>query len=156
MRTRFFLPCLIVLVVSILALYGYSIQNPALVVTAYLNLSVRSESNREPGFGWILEQNTSFSLIKWPQPAVEEIEVVSSYAFNETRTTPVQFAVSFCLDRINRTVLTRNLTITGGYSAVVSSTFASIERGTHNLTIAVYVPGFEEDKTQLNWTITIP
>lgn len=156
MRTKIFLAYLLILVVAIALFYCYRISPPTLIVTAYLDLAVSRDSSSRPGFGRILEQNTSVSLIKWPQTAIEKIDVNQKYAFNETRTTPVQFAVSFCLDETNKTVLTPNLTITGAYSAVVSSNFPGISQGTHNLTIALYIPGFEEEQHQLKRFITIP
>jgi hypothetical protein len=85
------------------------------------------------------------------------VNPIPRYTFNETRATPVHFAVSIYLDGTNKTVLTRdNLTTTGDYSAVVSSTFPGIDRGTHDLTIAVYVPGSEDAKDQLKKLVTIP
>lgn len=156
MRTKVFLAYLLILLVVIAVFYCYRIQPPTLIVTAHLDLTVSRDSSSRPGFGWILEQNTSVSLVKWPQTAVVKIDVNLKYAFNETRTTPVQFAVSFCLDETNKTVLTPNLTTTGGYSAVVSSNFPGINQGTHNLTIALYILGFEEEQHQLKRFITIP
>jgi hypothetical protein len=112
-----------------------------------------------PGFGQILELNTSVSVVKWPQTAFENIYVnpIPRFTSNETRATPVHFAVSIYLDGTNKTVLTPdNLTTTGDYSAVVSSTFPGIDQGTHDLTIAVYVPGYEGAKDQLKRLVAIP
>jgi len=156
LRTRIFLPCLFVLTVLIALLYGCRIQDPTLVVTVGLDLTVARDSSSRPGFGQILELNTSVAVVKWPQTANENVEVNPRYAFNETRSKPVQFAVSVYLDDRNNTVLTPNLIITGGYSAVVSSIFPDINQGTHNLTMVVYVPGYEDNKDQLTRFITIP
>jgi hypothetical protein len=86
----------------------------------------------------------------------EDVEVNPRCALNETRSKPAQFAVSVYLDDRNNTVLTPNLTIIGGYSAVVCSTFLGINQGTHNLTMVVYVPSYEDYKYQLTRFITIP
>lgn len=156
MRMKFFLPCLLVLIVIIALSYGYGTQKSTLVVTVYLDLTVARDSSSRPGFGQILELNTSVAVVKWPQTANERVDVNPRYVFNETRLKPVQFAVSVYLDEKNNTVLTPNLTITGGYSAVVCSTFPGINQGTHNLTMVVYVPGYEDYKDQLTRFITIP
>jgi hypothetical protein len=146
----------LVLVIVIALFYSYRIQNSTLVVTVYLDLSVSRESSSRPGFGWILEQNTSVSLVKWPQIATEKTDVNPKYAFNETRTTPVHFVVSFYLNQTNKTVSIPDLTTTGSYSAAVSSFFPSINQGTYNLTITVYVPGFEKEQHQLQRLVRIP
>ena len=125
-------------------------------MTVCLRLSVARESSSRPGFGWILEQNTSVSLIRWPQTVSEEINVKPEYAFNETRTTPVRFVVSSYLDQTNKTLLTPNLTTTGSYLAVISSIFPAISQGTYNLTITMYVLGFEKEQHQLQRLVTIP
>jgi hypothetical protein len=153
---KFFLPCLLVLIVIIALSYGYGTQKSTLVVTVYLDLTVARDSSSRPGFGQILELNTSVAVVKWPETANEKVDVNPRYAFNETRSKPVQFAVSVYLDEKNNTVLTPNLTITGGYSAVVRTTFSSIDQGTHNLTISVYVLGYEDNKDQTTMFITIP
>jgi hypothetical protein len=136
--------------------YAYSVQNPILVVTVQFYLTVLRDSSKLPGLAYIFEQNTNVSIIKWPQTANEKIDVNPRYPHNETRTTPVQFAVSVNLDEANKTVYTSNLTITGEYSAVASLTFPGISHGIHSLTIAVYVPGYEEHRNQLTQFITIP
>ena len=156
MRMKFFLPCLLVLAVLIAFFYGYRTQNPTLVVSVGLDLTVAHDSSSRPGFGQILELNTSVAAVKWPEIANEKVDVNPRYAFNETRSKPVQFAVSVYLDEKNNTVLTPNLTITGGYSAVVRTTFSGIDQGTHNLTISVYVPSYEDNKDQMTMFITIP
>jgi hypothetical protein len=150
---------LLALIILLAFSYGYGTQKSTLVVTVYLDLTVVSDSSSIPGFGQILQLNTSVSIIKWPQTAIENIYVnpVPRYTFNKTRTTPVHFAVSVYLDATNKTVLTPdNLTTTGDYSAVVCTTFPSINQGTHNLTMLVYVPGYEENKDELRGFITIP
>lgn len=160
MRMKFFLPCLLALIAFIAFSYGYRIQNPTLVVTVYMNLHVSRESiGGQPGFGWILEQNTSASVVKWPQTAVENtyVDPIPRFTSNETRTTPVYFAVSVYLDGTNKTVLIPdNLIITGDYSAQVVSSFSSVGQGTYNLTMVLYVPGYEDYKDHLTRFITIP
>ncbi len=156
MKAKLFIPCLLALSIFIAFFYSCKVQNPTLVVTIRLDLFVTRDSSSIPGFGQILELNTSVKVIKWPQIANENVGINPKYAFNETRNKPVQFAVSVCLDDRNNTVLTRNLTTTGGYSAVVSSAFPDTSRGTHNLTIAVYALGYEDAKSQLKRFIAIP
>jgi hypothetical protein len=150
---------LLALIIVLAFSYGYGTRKSTLVVTVYLDLIVVSDSSRIPGFGQILEMNTSVSVIKWPQTAVENVYVnpVPTNTFNETRTTPVHFAVSVYLDEINKTVLTPdNLTTTGDYSAEVTSIIPDINPGTYNLTMAVYVPKYENYTDQLTRFITIP
>jgi len=43
-----------------------------------------------------------------------------------------------------------------GYSAVVCSTFPGVNQGTHNLTMAVYVPNYENYTNRLTRFVTIP
>jgi hypothetical protein len=150
---------LLTLIVIIAFFYGCRVQNPTLVVTVGLDLTVLRDSNNMLGYGRILELNTSVSVIKWPQTAVEEIYVnpIPRFTSNETRATPVHFALSIYLDGTNKTVLTPdNLTITGDYSARVISSFSSVGQGTHNLTMVVYVPKYENYTDQLTRFITIP
>jgi len=156
LKTNIFLSCLLVLVVTITIFYCYRIQPPTIVVTTHLDLTVHPDLSSRLGHGWIREQNTSVSLIKWPQTGIEKIDVNPKYAFNETRTTPVQFAVSIYFDEANKTLLTPNLTLTGSYSGEVSSTFPRISQGTYNLTITLCVLGYQEDLHQLQRIITIP
>jgi hypothetical protein len=158
-RTKIFLPCLLVLVVITASFYGCRVQNPTLIVTVGLDLTVLRDSSSRPGLGRILELNTSVSVITWPQTAVENVYVnpIPKYSFGETRAVPVHFAVSIYLDGTNKTVLTPdNLTITGDYSAQVSSFFSGVNPGTYNLTIVVYVPKHEDYTDQLTRFITIP
>ena len=152
-------PALLALIIVLAFFYGYGTRKSTLVVTVYLDLIVVRDSNDVPGFGQILELNTSVSVIKWPQAIVENVYVnpVPAYTFNETRTTPVHFAVSVYLDETNKTALTPdNLTTTGDYSAQVISSFSGVGQGTHNLTMIVYVPKYENYTHQLTRFITIP
>jgi len=159
LRTKVFLPCLLVLIVITAFFYSCRVQNPTLIVTVGLDLTVLRDSSSRPGFGQISGLNTSISVIKWPQTAVENVYVnpIPKYTFDETRAAPVHFAVSIYLDGINKTVLTPDdLTITGDYSAQVSSFFPSVNPGTYNLTMVVYVPKYENYTDQLTRFITIP
>jgi hypothetical protein len=159
LRTKVFLPFLISLIAIIAFFYGYSVQPPTLVVTVGLYLNIFRDASSMPGYGQILELNTSVSVIKWPQTAFENIYVnpIPRFTSNETRATPVHFALSIYLDGTNKTVLTPfNLTMTGEYSAQVISCFSSVGQGTHNLTMAVYVPMYENYTNQLTRFITIP
>jgi len=159
LRTKVFLPCLLSLIAIIAFFYGCSLQPRTLVVTVGLYLTVLRDSSSRPGFGQILELNTTVSVVKWPQPAVDETYVnpIPRFTSNETRATSVHFAVSIYLDQTNKTVLTPNdLTTTGDYLAQVISSFSSVGQGTHNLTIVVYVPKYESYTDQLTRFITIP
>ena len=159
MRTKVFLPCLLSLIAIMAFFYGCSVQPPTLVVTVGLDLNVLRDSNNMPGYGRILELNTSVSVIKWPQTALENVYVnpILRFASNETRATPVHFAVSIYLDGTNKTVLTPdNLTTVGDYSAQVISSFSSVGQGTHNLTIVVYALKYDNYTDQLMRFITIP
>lgn len=159
MRTKVFLPCLLSLIAIMAFFYGCSVQPRTLVVTVGLDLNVLRDSSNMPGYGRILELNTSVSVIKWPQTALENIYVnpIPRFTSNETRVTPVHFALSIYLDGTNKTVLTPyNLATTGDYSAQVISSFSSVGQGTHNLTMAVYVPKYENYTDQLTRFITIP
>jgi hypothetical protein len=150
---------LLALIIILAFSYGCGVQKSTLVVTLYLGLTVESNSSSIPGIGQILELNTSVSVIKWPQTAIENVYVnpVPTYTFNETRTTPVHFAVSVYLDKTNKTVLTPdNLTTTGDYSAEVTSIILDVNQGTHNLTMAVYVPMYENYTNRVTWFVTIP
>ena len=159
MRTKIFLPCLLALIIIIALFIGCRVQNPTLVVTVGLDLTVLRASNSMSGYGRILELNTSVSVTKWPQTVPESVYVnpLPRFSSNETRATPVRFAVSIYLDGTNKTFLTPdNLVTTGEYSAQVISTFSNPGQGMHNLTMAVYVPGHENHMDQLTRFITIP
>ena len=159
MRTKVFLPCLVSLIAIIAFFYGCSVQPPTLVVTVGLDLNVLRDSSNRPGYAQILELNTSVSVIRWPQTAPENIYVnpIPRFTSNETRATPVHFALSIYLDETNKTVLTPyNLTTTGDYSAQVISSFSGVGQGTHNLTMVVYVPEYENYTDQVTRFITMP
>jgi len=156
MRTKSFFSIFLVLVAVSVSFYCYKVQSPTLAVEIYFDLSVRRESSDRPGFGWILEQNISISLLKWPETVYEKTEVLPRYSFNETRMTPVQFVVCMYLNHTKKELLTPCLNITGSYTAVVNSFFPHVNQGTYNLTITIHPLGFEKDQDRMEKLITIP
>lgn len=156
MRTRNFLAYFLLLVILALSFYCYRVQTSVLVVEAYFDLSVRRESSDRPGFGWIIEQNISVSLVRWPEVACEEVDVVPRHSFNETRKTPVRFVVCLYLNQTRKDLMMPSLNTTGSYTAIISSFFSNINQGTYNLTITFHVLGFDEDQDRLQRFITIP
>jgi hypothetical protein len=153
---KFYALCSLALIAIIVLSYGYSVQNSMLVVTLQTTLIVSPDSNRFPGIGQIVEQNTSVAIMRWPQTVAEKVSLSPEYAFNKTRINPTLFGIYVYLDGRNNTILTQNLTTIGGYSAVITSVFPNTGRGTHNLTIAVYVPGYEDYESRFSEFITIP
>lgn len=153
---KFYTSSSLALIIIIILFYGYSVQNFMLVVTVQTTLIVSPDTNTFPGIGRIVEQNTSVAIMRWPQTATEKVNLSPEYAFNKTRVNPTLFGIYIYLDGRNNTLLTQNLTIIGGYSAIVTSVFSNTRRGTHNLTIAVYVPGYEDCESRFSEFITIP
>lgn len=156
MKTKFYVPCVVILIAIIAFSYAYAVQNPTIVVTIQGMLSVAPDSSGVPGNVQLWDQNTSITVIKWPQTASGKVDLSPTYAFNKTRNNPVQFAVYFYLDNNNNTVLTQNLITTGDYSATVSSVFGNIQRGMHNLTIVLSILGYPENENQFTESIMIP
>jgi hypothetical protein len=157
LRTRFFLSFIVIALITTIFFYAYSIQNPTLEVTLQLNLIVYGNSSSLPGYTWMNELNVNVSIIKWPFPASNRIDPKLINPFNETRTTPVRFAVSVNLDEANETIYTNNLTTPGQYSAIATLTINGISHGIHNMTLSAYVPGYKNvSMSQLTQFITIP
>jgi hypothetical protein len=155
-KTKTLVACLFLLAVIGSVSYCYTIQECNLVVEFELQLIVNKESSTNLGTGWIVEQNSNFSIVKWPQMASEKIDLNMTYSHHEKRTTPIQFNITLQLNQTERTIITPKLTESGRYNGVVRSFFSGVKPGNYTVNINICILNRPETHHQLKEFITIP
>lgn len=156
MKAKTLTACLFFLAAIGSVSYCYRIQECNLVVEFELQLIVNIESSTNLGTGWIVEQNSNFSIVKWPQMASEKVDLNMTYNYHEKRTTPIQFNITLQLDQTEKTIITPKLTDSGRYNGVVRSFFSGVKPGNYTVIMKICVLNLPETHHQLKEFITIP